>query len=170
MRKLFYLSVLSLLFGNLTALSQKNSDVYITGYSQNNYYKFFDSLHNINKATIQSLKHSYKCYLIFKIDTNANFTEFEIIESPDAPLPEVAKKYIQYLFNSTNGKWSSNNTHKIPSDDLLFSVSFLKSNQSAKERIKDFEAVHEFALIGLPLQKRLKGYNLQNEVSITLSF
>lgn len=152
------------------AFSQNDSDVYLAGYDKNNYFKYFDSLHNKQKVTIQSLNHTYKCYLVFKIDTNANLTNFELIEIPDAPLPEIAKIYVQNIFNSTNGKWVLNNKHKAFSDDLLFSVSLLKMNQSPEQRIKDFAPSFEFTIKGLQLHRRLKAYNLQNEVSITLPF
>ena len=109
---------------------------------------------------------------MFKVDTNANITDFEFIEIPEAPIPEIAKSYIKYLFASTNGKWQQLVTglRKSISSDLLFSLSLLKIDQSIDKRLKDLDKSFEFALRRLPLQKRLKEYNLQNEKIISLIF
>lgn len=170
MKNVYWIGIMLFLVNNTRALGQSDSDLYLSGYSNNNYYQYFDSLHSVRKGAIQDLNHSYKCYIVFRICANANIDDLEIIEIPEAPLPENVKVYIQDLFFSTNGKWAFKNTLKAFSGDLLFSVSLLKSNQSPEQRIKDVAKIFQFSLSGLQLQKRLMAYNLQNEKSLTLPF
>jgi hypothetical protein len=97
---------------------------------------------------------------------------FEFIEIPKAPIPELAKKYICELFSTTNGMWEYHNkeTSKIETREFLFSISLLKSNQTIKERMKDSEYYLEFALEYLKQHERLKGSSFFNENQITLSY
>src|SRR5450432_1717573 len=105
MRKLFFLITLFLFVSSLRSFSQNDTNAYLKGYNETNYFKYFDSLNSLKKATIQHLNHTYKCYVVFKVDTNAIVTDFELIEIPEARLPEIARRYIEDLFTSTNGKW-----------------------------------------------------------------
>ena len=157
---------------NIMSFSQCDSAIFLKGYNPKNYIKYFDSLHTIKKEVIANLNHSYSCYIIFKIDKNANISNFEFIENPEAPLPEIAKNYIKDLFLTTNGMWvyEKKGIAKTNSDELLFSLSLLKTNQPILERLKDVEKSFEFALMSLPKQKRLEGYSEIKERIITLSF
>lgn len=172
MKKKLFISVIYLFIFNLFSFSQEDSNIYLRGYQAKNYINYFDSLHNLKKEVIKDLNHSYSCYVIINIDKKGNLSNFEFIEIPEARLPELAKNYIKYLFSTTNGMWECEKIEmeKRTSNELLFSVSLLKSDQPIQERLKDLDKSIEFALKNLSKQKRLEGYNLTKERIISFSF
>ncbi|MBL0337589.1 MAG: hypothetical protein IPP73_20395 [Chitinophagaceae bacterium] len=172
MKKKIAALVYVLLTLTISSFSQNDSLIYLKGYDTKSYLQYFDSLHNVKKEALSTLEHSYSCYIIFYIDKDGNISDFEFIEIPEAPLPEIAKNYIKYLFSATNGMWTSNKMeiNKGKLSELFFSVTLLKANQAIEERLKDLDKAIAFSLLELKKQKRLIGKDLTKERIMTFSF
>ena len=171
MKKIILITATCFFCFSFISFAQPDTSIYLKGYNNKNFIHYFDSLHKENAATLKNLNHSYKCYILFRIKKNS-MNNFEFIEIPKAPIPELAKKYICELFSTTNGMWEYHNkeTSKLETREFLFSISLLKSNQTIKERMKDSEYYLEFALEYLKQHERLKGSSFFNENQITLSY
>jgi hypothetical protein len=153
----------------LYANCQKDSPI-LAGYDQTNYRRYFDSINKQSKSTIESLNHSYDCWVVFKLDTLGKVYDYELIEIPEAPLPALAKEYLKNIFFSTSGKWTYQNKKPTTSEDMLFSILLRKESQSIENYVKDTTNTFEFLLIVLPKLPRLKGVNTDNGINITLFY
>ena len=144
------------LFVQNSAFSQENREAYLKGYNDTNYYRYFDTLNKLTGTALQQLNHSYDCDVVFKVDTNANIIDFEIIEIPGAELPTIAKIYIRELFSSANGKWQPQvkDSKKVVSDDMVYRVGLIKKSQTMEERIKDSQKMREYFLTAASIHKR----------------
>ncbi|MBC7936307.1 MAG: hypothetical protein H7Y86_13230 [Rhizobacter sp.] len=172
MKKYLTLSVL-LLFNYFICYAQNDSAIYLKGYEKTNYLRYFGSLHELKKASISNLEHSYYCVVVLKVDSTAKVTNLEIIEMPDAILPQLAKKYIESVFWSTQDKWVIENKNlfaKKPARSLFFDVDLLKINQSIDQRLKDYEKHMEFVLFVMPHHPSLKDYDPRHLNLVTLAF
>ncbi|MBC7936306.1 MAG: hypothetical protein H7Y86_13225 [Rhizobacter sp.] len=167
-----FLLVPMLLTAYSISFAQKDAGFYLRGYQESGYQKYFDSQHQSGKGTIEELSSSCYFYVVFKIDSSANIFDFELIEIPEIPIPETAKKYIKNLFFSTRGKWEQKEVSgkNAISEELLFSVSLLYKNEKIEDRINYADIAFQFALTELALQPRLKVYDLMREKKIYLSF
>ncbi|MBC7936310.1 MAG: hypothetical protein H7Y86_13245 [Rhizobacter sp.] len=170
--KKYLFSIIILTALKFESFCQNDSGAYLKGCNEENYEKYFDSIHQQKKASIQDLGHSYYFYVRLRIDSNYHIGDFEIIEMPEVPLPEVAKKYIKYLFFSTAGKWEESDfiSDKNIAKNLFFSVSLFNKKETISESLKDSDKHLEFLLSYMPSIARLKDYDLTNERWLHLSF
>jgi hypothetical protein len=168
MQKIFFVIIMSFLLSQMKVCGQKSSDLYLEGCGEQGYAAFFDSVHNLRKDFIKDLNHSYYCYVVFNIDSSSSSYDFQLIEHPDARLPDAVKKYIRELFELTNGKWQIRAWTQGNSSprSLAFLVSLLKSDQPINERLKD-DIAFELSLIAPKKQKNINanGPNI-NPVSL----
>ena len=162
MRDNIILFFLITLFVQTSAFAQENREAYLKGYNDTNYFRYFDSLHKLRNTSFESLNHSYQFHVAFKIDTNSNVINFEVIEIPGINLPEIVKEYIENLVVLTNGKWQPQikSGNKVISDDLVYLVSFVKKNQTVEERAKDAERELIADLNNSALNEKVKAFGV----------
>lgn len=165
--------LLSILFAailNSPVPAQSDSSIFLNGYKEKDYHKYFDSIHATSNSAIQNLKHSYSCWVVIKVDTAGNFSDFEMIEVPAAPLPDTARKYIRFLFNSTAGKWSTKKHIGGKSDDIVFTITLQKSDQALRENMDDSVLTLEYMITGASKHPRLKKITTMKDVTLFLPF
>jgi hypothetical protein len=127
--------------------SQENREATLSGYNNQNYYLYFDSIAKLIKYDeLDRLNNSYHFYVTFKVDIEGKVMEFEIIEVPGAEVPGIVKEYIYLIIKSTDRNWipQIKNNNKIVSDKLVYLVSLVKKNQNLRDKVKDSEPVIEY--------------------------
>ncbi|MCP9751544.1 hypothetical protein, partial [Ferruginibacter sp. HRS2-29] len=152
-------------------LAQKNNGLSLKDYPEDNLNAYFDSINNQSKDKISFLTHSYDCYVIFTVNLDGSYNDFEILENSLSPLHPQIRKYIFSLFQPTNGKWILDASDETStSKKAVFLFSFINTKQSMEERVNDQSPLVEFSLMTLPEEKLRRGIPLNQEKKITLKF
>jgi hypothetical protein len=147
------------------AFSQTNSKAYLKDYKDYKAFYFFDSLNKRCVSELAGLNGMYECFVTFKVDTNANITDFLIEEIPVSKPPQLVKTYIEKLLKASNGLWipQIKNGRKVISDEMIYRIDILRKNQSIQERTKDTEKIMQFYYEGNGIQKEPMSKFLQSE-------
>lgn len=169
MKQIFLL--ISFFLFTIIGFAQNNNGLSLKDYPEDNLNAYFDSMNNQSKDKISFLSHSYDCYVIFTVNRDGSYNDFEILENSLVPLHPQIRKYIFSLFQPTNGKWvldasDANTTSK----KVIFLFSFINTKQSMEERINDQTHLVEYSVMKLPEEKRRRGIPVNQEKKITLKF
>jgi hypothetical protein len=144
--KTFLFCLALFLSGKIVA--QLSRDAVINGYKSMYEYIYFDSVNKLSNHQLNGFKNSYVFYVTFKVDTTAKVNDLEIIEITAMELPASIKGYIEKLIVSTNGQWlpQINDSKKVVSDEFLYQVSLMKTDQGLKDRVRDTEPLTKYFL------------------------
>jgi hypothetical protein len=172
MKKSLLITLFIICLCQLQGFAQTICNYTIRGYDSLNLQAYFDKEHQNMKYQLNGLDSSYNCAVIFGIGKDGKLNDFSFLDAPGAPLNEQAKKYIQSLFETSNGKWIYKDEKHPMDTKLIFFVALIKNNQDFPSRFKNDTIYVEFLMSHIWGEMLSKGYcsPQKNDSNIILQF